>query len=121
MKEIYKLFLEKHAKNSFTTDKKTLTHTNHRNGDNCLVSCTCWPSGKTEAALPTPCLLHLWKNQESPIQILSDIMPLRALNRDMLRRLEELCKYAKMTTIGVRHGDTSQKEKINRRRLRLCF
>jgi ATP-dependent helicase Lhr and Lhr-like helicase len=49
------------------------------------------------------------EKDSTPISILY-ITPLRALNRDMLRRLEELCNKAKIT-IGVRHGDTTQKER----------
>ena len=38
------------------------------------------------------------------------ITPLRALNRDMIKRLEELCTVAGIT-IAVRHGDTTQSER----------
>lgn len=66
-------------------------------------------SGKTEAAL-LPLLHHLQKMQESKelfgFYILY-ITPLRALNRDVFKRIEELCKHLDLS-VAVRHGDTTQ-------------
>ena len=69
--------------------------------------------GKTEAAL-FPVLdnfLKIKKENESckGISILY-ITPLRALNRDMLKRTIELGKHIGIE-ISVRHGDTSRKER----------
>jgi len=70
--------------------------------------------GKTEAAL-LPIFDNFLEIKESKsikgkgITILY-ITPLRALNRDMLRRTIELGKYLGIN-ISVRHGDTSRKER----------
>ncbi|MEM2282828.1 MAG: DEAD/DEAH box helicase [Candidatus Hadarchaeales archaeon] len=66
-------------------------------------------SGKTEAAfLP---VLHqmLYLPRERGIKLLY-ITPLRALNRDMLERLEWWCKSLDFR-ISVRHGDTEARER----------
>jgi ATP-dependent Lhr-like helicase len=66
-------------------------------------------SGKTEAAL-LPLLHRLQKLQESKelfgFYILY-ITPLRALNRDVFKRIEELCEHLGLS-VAVRHGDTTQ-------------
>ncbi len=104
MKDLYRRFLESHQ--SFTEIQKIAMPV-IESGENCLVVAPTG-AGKTEAAV-LPLLNSILNKDKSPIQILY-ITPLRALNRDMLRRLEDLCNYAKIT-IGVRHGDTTQKEK----------
>ncbi|MGN0137474.1 MAG: DEAD/DEAH box helicase, partial [Candidatus Methanomethylophilaceae archaeon] len=66
--------------------------------------------GKTEAAmLPILDTIFRTKGKTSGIRCIY-ITPLRALNRDMLKRMEE---YGRMlnVTVGVRHGDTSQAER----------
>lgn len=66
--------------------------------------------GKTEAAmLPILNTIRLTKGSRTGFRCIY-ITPLRALNRDMLRRMEEYGK-ALGITVGVRHGDTSQAER----------
>ncbi|MFX1560635.1 MAG: DEAD/DEAH box helicase, partial [Promethearchaeota archaeon] len=66
-------------------------------------------SGKTEAAL-LPLLHRLQRMRE--VQELFGfyilyITPLRALNRDVFKRIEKLCKHLGLS-VAVRHGDTTQ-------------
>ncbi len=80
-------------------------------------------TGKTEAAV-LPVLHHLLVERERlagsdkpwPVGFKAlFITPLRALNRDLLRRLEGWCDQLGLT-IGVRHGDTSQSERAKQSR-----
>ncbi len=67
-------------------------------------------SGKTEAAV-IPILQELLRDKDKKgIKVLY-ITPLRALNRDMLRRLEGLAKKLGIS-IDVRHGDTSESKRV---------
>lgn len=77
-------------------------------GENCII--TAAPgSGKTEAAL-LPILKRIAGGEfKDPISLVY-ITPLRALNRDLLKRLKLLCgKFG--ISVEVRHGDTSQSER----------
>jgi len=67
-------------------------------------------SGKTEAAV-IPVLSRLLSEGigEKGVDVLY-ITPLRALNRDLLDRLEWWCSKLDLS-IGVRHGDTDQRER----------
>ncbi len=68
-------------------------------------------TGKTEAAL-LPVLDALIKTERkggTGIKVLY-ITPLKALNRDMLERLQWWCKRLDLR-LGVRHGDTSARER----------
>jgi len=60
-------------------------------------------SGKTEAAV-FPVMLKISLNKNQPIAAIY-ITPLRALNRDIERRLNQIAKCFGLN-VGVRHGDT---------------
>jgi ATP-dependent Lhr-like helicase len=71
-------------------------------------------SGKTEASI-LPVLNGLINERAGPgIKVLY-ITPLRALNRDLLDRLEWWCKRLGLK-VGVRHGDTEAKERSSQAR-----
>jgi ATP-dependent Lhr-like helicase len=71
-------------------------------------------TGKTEAAF-LPVLSMLLQRQGTPgIKVLY-ITPLRALNRDMLERLEWWCNNLDIK-LAVRHGDTETKERVRQSR-----
>ncbi|MDP6899651.1 MAG: DEAD/DEAH box helicase [Candidatus Thalassarchaeaceae archaeon] len=65
-------------------------------------------SGKTEAAI-LPIMSRIFTHGWGPMSVLY-VTPLRALNRDINRRLEEWSLLAGIS-IGLRHGDTSQAER----------
>jgi ATP-dependent Lhr-like helicase len=66
-------------------------------------------SGKTEAAL-LPILSNLvTKQSEGKVRLLY-VTPMRALNRDMLRRLSSWCENLGLR-VGIRHGDTPPSER----------
>ena len=64
--------------------------------------------GKTEAAM-LPVLHQLTKSQRAGIRCVY-VTPLRALNRDLLKRLKEFGEAIGLV-IAVRHGDTPQSER----------
>ena len=65
-------------------------------------------SGKTEAAV-LPILSACYSQEWGPMSILY-VTPLRALNRDIDRRLAVLASITELE-VGLRHGDTSQSER----------
>ncbi|MBI4360217.1 DEAD/DEAH box helicase [Candidatus Micrarchaeota archaeon] len=68
--------------------------------------------GKTEAAM-LPILSKLVQEKGEGVQCLY-ITPLRALNRDMLSRMEFFCKMLGLR-LGVRHGDTTAYERVKQK------
>jgi len=72
-------------------------------------------TGKTEAAFLPVLSMLLQEPQKAPgIKVLY-ITPLRALNRDMLERLEWWCNNLDIK-LAVRHGDTDTKERTRQAR-----
>jgi ATP-dependent helicase Lhr and Lhr-like helicase len=69
-------------------------------------------TGKTEAALLPILDEMIRKGQGEKGTRLLYITPLRALNRDMLDRMQWWCKRFDIR-LGVRHGDSSQAERTN--------
>ncbi len=73
-------------------------------------------TGKTEAAFLPVLSMLLQGQQGTPgIKVLY-ITPLRALNRDMLERLEWWCNSLDVK-LAVRHGDTETKERVRQSRM----
>jgi ATP-dependent Lhr-like helicase len=66
-------------------------------------------SGKTEAAILPILSRVLEKKAKEGISILY-LTPMRALNRDLLKRLQTFCERLGLT-IQVRHGDTARSER----------
>ncbi|MDR0522839.1 MAG: DEAD/DEAH box helicase [Candidatus Methanoplasma sp.] len=82
-------------------------------GDNVLLVA---PTGigKTEAAM-LPVFDAIFRSKGKPGIRCLYVTPLRALNRDMLKRMEEY-GGALGVTVGVRHGDTDQAERSRQSR-----
>ncbi len=78
------------------------------NGSNCIIIAPTG-SGKTEAAVLPALKKVIDSGTVNGISLLY-ITPLRALNRDMIKRLEEFCNSIGIS-IAVRHGDTKQSER----------
>lgn len=72
-------------------------------------------SGKTEAAFLPVLSMLLQSQQGTPGINALYITPLRALNRDILERLEWWCNNLDIK-LAVRHGDTETKERIRQSR-----
>ncbi len=102
--DVYSLFL---GKNKSYTEIQKIAIPIIKDGKNCLVVA---PTGygKTEAAM-LPLIDMAAGGEAAGIKVLY-ITPLRALNRDTIKRLTSLCAAAGVT-IGVRHGDTPQGER----------
>lgn len=73
-------------------------------------------TGKTEAAFLPILSMLLQGQQGTPGIKLLYITPLRALNRDMLERLEWWCNSLDIK-LAVRHGDTETKERVRQSRM----
>ncbi len=70
-------------------------------------------SGKTEAAL-IPIMARMCRERPEPVALLY-ITPLRALNRDLLARIEKWGELLGLR-VSVRHGDTSSHERTKQAR-----
>ncbi|MEM4114049.1 MAG: DEAD/DEAH box helicase [Candidatus Micrarchaeaceae archaeon] len=105
MPDAYELFLEYF--HDFTNVQK-LAFPVIESGKSCLIISPTG-TGKTEAAF-LPLLKKISQNKSDGIALVY-ITPLRALNRDLFRRLEEICTKLGVR-IGIRHGDTSRKERV---------
>jgi ATP-dependent Lhr-like helicase len=82
-------------------------------GKNCVIIAPTG-SGKTEAAT-IPILEKLSRQGNAAGVRLLYITPLRALNRDMVKRFSELCSTLGIS-VAVRHGDTLPKERARQAR-----
>lgn len=70
-------------------------------------------SGKTEAAI-VPVFQRMLEKRSQGICVLY-ITPLRALNRDMLRRIKGIAEFLGIS-VDVRHGDTKESERTKQSR-----
>jgi len=90
------------------TDAQKIAIPHILRGENVLLM-TPTGTGKTEAAL-LPILSMITVNRElQPVSTLY-ITPLRALNRDLLDRIDWWCQRLDVT-VAVRHGDTPERER----------
>lgn len=108
---VYEFFLNKYKKYTEIQEKAFGII---EKGVNCLIIAPTG-AGKTEAAV-LPVLERIVKEKKTAVggtlpgvQMIY-ITPLRALNRDMIKRIESLCKEFDIS-VAVRHGDTTQSER----------
>ncbi|MEM0149398.1 MAG: DEAD/DEAH box helicase [Candidatus Micrarchaeaceae archaeon] len=107
--DLYRAFLDRYKS---YTDIQEAAMPVVAKGENCIISAPTG-AGKTEAAA-LPLIDMASRLGKEGIKILY-ITPLRALNRDMVYRLEWLCGIAGIS-VGVRHSDTTAKEKAKQTR-----
>ncbi|MDE1855677.1 MAG: DEAD/DEAH box helicase [Candidatus Micrarchaeota archaeon] len=105
MNDVYTAFLEEFGRLTAIQEKAIPIV---ERADNCLI--TAPPgSGKTEAAI-LPVLKRIVEDKNRKGVSALYITPLRALNRDLLKRLDALCgKFG--VRVEVRHGDTPQSQR----------
>ena len=108
--DVYSYFLKSHK--SFTKIQELAFPVIEAKTNALIVAPT--GSGKTESAF-LPILNDIVKSRNGAGITLLYITPLRALNRDMLLRLEGICAEFGVS-MGVRHGDTSSSEKSKQTR-----
>ncbi|MGC8710176.1 MAG: DEAD/DEAH box helicase [Candidatus Micrarchaeia archaeon] len=104
--DIYRIFLDRFGE--FTSIQKKAIPVVEK-GENCIITASTG-TGKTEAAI-LPILKRISVENKKGINAIY-VTPLRALNRDLLKRLELFCKTLGIS-IGVRHGDTPKKDRVN--------
>lgn len=105
MPDVYSLFLKRFE--DFTEVQK-LALPAIKEGRNCIITAPTG-SGKTEAALlPVLDMLSRHNGEKGIFAIY--ITPLRALNRDLVKRLEWLCGELDIP-MSARHGDTTQRQR----------
>ncbi len=104
-KNAFSLFFSKHEK--LTEIQKSAFSPISRRENVLIVAPT--GSGKTEAAV-IPVFNNLIKSEQPKKIRAIYVTPLRALNRDLLSRLESIAKELGIV-IGVRHGDTKPGER----------
>lgn len=115
MTGIYNPFLSRYS--SFTEIQQIAIPIIEK-GNNCIVVAPTG-AGKTEAVV-LPLISLLSKSGElTGIKVIY-ITPLRALNRDMIKRLTWICEKAGMS-ISVRHGDTLQSERRKQEKIAPIF
>ena len=105
MGSIYDAFLERYG--SLTSIQQAAIPI-ISSGSNCVVVAPTG-AGKTEAVM-LPVIDSIMESGDAHGIKVVYITPLRALNRDMIKRLEWLCAKAGIS-VSVRHGDTSQSER----------
>ena len=110
MPGIYDAFLSRYK--SYTEIQKVAIPIVSR-GSNCLIVAPTG-SGKTESAVLPLLDSMMQRSGKEGVQVLY-ITPLRALNRDMLGRLESICA-ALQISVAVRHGDTTPSERARQAR-----
>jgi ATP-dependent Lhr-like helicase len=108
--DIYENFLSKY-KEYTEIQKVAIPIVSKRS--NCLIMASTG-SGKTEAAVLPLLDMVAHEGKKEGVQVLY-ITPLRALNRDMLGRLESLCASMDVS-VAIRHGDTAQSERAKQAR-----
>lgn len=101
----YELFLTKFEE---FTDIQKLAIGPIEQGENCVITAPTG-SGKTEAAI-LPVLNRISKSKMKEGVCVLYVTPLRALNRDLMKRLDWLGSELGIR-ISVRHGDTPQSER----------
>ncbi len=101
----YEIFLRKFG--SFTDVQRAAVPVVEKGGNCVIIAPT--GSGKTEAAV-VPLLARLLKQDAGKGIGIIYVTPLRALNRDLLKRLSHFAADVGVS-ISVRHGDTPTKER----------
>ncbi len=104
LKNAYDLFLEKFPR--YTEIQERAFGVIEKGGNCILIAPT--GTGKTEAAF-LPVLDAASKNGAGGVYAIY-VTPLKSLNRDLLKRLDDICKKLGIS-IQTRHGDTPQQER----------